>query len=298
MGAPLSRLTKLIRSLRRKPESIEPSSIDLPFNEPFTAANWPDNVPRELADERYAHRPAFLQAAQRNRSILEIGPFFNPSMFGDHVSYADVFDTDELRRKSIEERADPERVPTIDYVMRDGSLDAVDRTFNAVFTSHCIEHQPDLIGHLNDVERVLEPGGLYFLFAPDARTCFDHYRPLSMIADVLEAFEQRRRTHALRTVIAHTALTTHNDPIRHWLGDHGANLYEEDRSERINAALAIFRAADGGYIDSHAWQFSPTSFASIVNAANAMGLTRLRLLRVNATQVNAPEFNAILYKPT
>jgi hypothetical protein len=53
--------------------------------------------------------------------------------------------------------------------------------------------------------------------------------------------------------------------------------------------------ATGRYIDSHAWQFTPESFATSVMALQ--GLTNLSTERVNATFPGFAEFTAILRRP-
>jgi hypothetical protein len=44
--------------------------------------------------------------------------------------------------------------------------------FATRISSHCIEHQPDLIGHLIGVARLLSTNGLYFLTILDKRSVF------------------------------------------------------------------------------------------------------------------------------
>ena len=90
----------------------------------------------------------------------------------------------------------------------------------AVFSSHCIEHQPDLVRHLQEVANLLEPDGAYFLLIPNKLYCFDHFIAETSVADVMLAHHLGHRVHTLASVIEHRALTTHNDPSRHWLGDH------------------------------------------------------------------------------
>ena len=69
--------------------------------------------------------------------------------------------------------------------------------FDYVISSYCIEHQPDLIKHLQDFEHVLQPGGFYFVLAPDKRYCHDHFMQESTIAEVNGAQQERRTVHHL-----------------------------------------------------------------------------------------------------
>jgi SAM-dependent methyltransferase len=238
-------------------------------------------------------RRRFLDDCAAASSILEIGAFCNPLLSGGNVFHFDVLDREGLRRRARTLGLPEERVPEIHYVGDGGDLGSVDRTFAVVFSSHCIEHQPDLVHHLQQVEKLLEPGGSYRLLIPDKNYCFDHYLPESTIAQVLDAHRSRLRRHTLASVIEHRALTTHNDPARHWRGDHG----EQDPTtlaRRVRAAVAEFEAARGGYVDVHAWQFTPESFRCICVLLNELGHTRLRPLAVHATPYGSNEFGAVL----
>lgn len=225
------------------------------------------------------------------RSVLEIGPFCNPLLRGPSIAYLDVLDAEQLRARAVEIGVDPAGCPSwIDYV---GGLDQVRRRFDAVISSHAIEHQPDLIEHFRQVERILEPDGLFCLIIPDKRYCFDHYIAESTIAGVIQAHREQRRLHNLASVIEHVALTTHNDPHRHWAGDHGVAV-PPDRAARVEKAIRDHDFNPGRYVDVHAWYFTPDSFRTIVETLAALGLTGLELAGVYDTARDRNEFCAVL----
>ncbi|KQX22742.1 MULTISPECIES: methyltransferase domain-containing protein [unclassified Sphingomonas] len=225
------------------------------------------------------------------RSVLEIGPFCSPLLRGPAIAYLDVLDADQLRARAVEIRIDPAGCPAhIDYV---GGLDQVRRRFDAVISSHAIEHQPDLVHHLQQIERILAPGGLFCLIVPDKRYCFDHYIAESTIADVIEAHREQRRRHSLASVIEHVALTTHNDSRRHWAGDHGPAV-PADRAARVEKAIRDHDFNPGRYIDVHAWYFTPDSFRTIIETLAGLGLTGLELAGVYDTARDRNEFCAVL----
>ena len=130
-------------------------------------------------------RDRFLQLVPRGVSILEIGPFNQPVVFGNNVKYFDLFDCNQLIERAREIGLEFDKVPHVDYVQPFGDLSIVGERFDAVISSHLLEHQPDLIRHLQQVERLFDGAGLYFLVVPDKRYCFDHFIPESSIADVL-----------------------------------------------------------------------------------------------------------------
>ena len=240
-----------------------------------------------------ALRENLLLFIEDDISLLEIGPFCRPLKRGPRVEYLDVLDAGQLRARAAKAGANAAGVP--DVIHHVGDLDVVDRSYDAVLSSHAIEHQPDLVRHLQQVERVLNPGGGYFLIIPDKRYCFDHFMAESTIADVLQAHREQRRTHTLKSVVEHRALTVHNDHRRHWAGDHGNP--ERDRAARIKAALGEYEAAAGRYIDVHAWYFVPSSFRSIVTSLRELGLIGLEVAGIYHTARDRNEFCAILEKP-
>ena len=142
--------------------------------------------------------------------------------------------------------------------------------------------------------RLVGRGGLYFLIIPDKRYCFDHFLRESTIADVLDAYLTQRRLHSARSIIEHRVLTGHNDPLRHWKGDHGSPLLDH---KRLVEALAEIEANRGKYVDVHAWQFTPQSFREVTDTLNKLALVPLRPLRVYETPAGRLEFCAVLHWP-
>jgi SAM-dependent methyltransferase len=240
-------------------------------------------------------RDGFLRMLDHRRSILEIGPLANPALRGHQVKYFDVLPTDALRKKAAASGLDPDACPHIDFVSENGDLAVISDRFDVVFSSHAIEHQPDLVRHLRGVEQILNPQGQYFVIVPDKRYCFDHFIPESTIADVLDAYLRRVHRHDAASVIEHLALTTHNDSLRHWNGDHGEPACWTS-PERIRQAMDMVLANPTTYIDTHAWQFTPESFREIVHTLFGLGLTGLDVVRVYRTTHGSIEFYAVLQK--
>ncbi|MCW6511462.1 class I SAM-dependent methyltransferase [Lichenifustis flavocetrariae] len=287
------------------------NSLDPEFDADFYRKSYPDlqHMDRTTAEDhwhqfgiregrlgsRLAIRENFIPFLSEETSILEIGPFGKPVVTGPHVSYFDVLSQDDLKARAERIGLDPDRVPAIDWVSPVGDLSIVDRRFTAVVSSHCVEHQPDLIRHLKAVANVLKAGGRYYLVVPDKRFCFDALIPESSVADIIEA--RGATVHKLLSVIEHRAFTTHNDTSRHWAGDHLDDTHWESVLPRTNAALKEFEAAAGGYVDVHAWQFTPDSFRAVMAALHRKGLIDLVVERVYQTAFHKNEFTAVLCKP-
>ena len=239
----------------------------------------------------HAMREEFLKALLGMETVLEIGPFSSPAMYGDHVKYVDIMSTEEIRAATIERGGDIATVPNIHF---DRGLDSVTGTYSAIVSSHNVEHYPDLVGHFKSIERLIKPSGVYALIIPDKRFCFDQPFGETNVAEVIEAHVQQKEKHSLRHVLEHHALTGHNDSVAHWAGSHG-HVDASTRAARLKQAWDNFnQTSESKYIDVHAWKFTPASFREITEILYMMGLIGLRPVRVYDTPAGRLEFCAVL----
>jgi len=237
----------------------------------------------------------FIDLIPKNASKLEIGPFFRPVIRGDNVKYFDVLDRDSLVERAKALHYETEGIPEINFVDTNGDLSIISEQFDIAVSSHCIEHQPDLADHLQKVGKLLKPGGCYFIIIPDKRYIFDHFISETTIADIVFKHDQQVKTHSLKSVIEHLALTTHNDPPRHWAGDHGT-LYDGSIEERVKHAMEVYKKANGAYIDVHASYFTPDSFSRIMELLHKLAMIELKVIRNYHTRRNQNEFFVIMQK--
>jgi SAM-dependent methyltransferase len=243
-----------------------------------------------------AHRSGFLKTLPEDADILEIGPFTKAAILGPRVKYFDVLDKTSLLERAERHGFPTDRVVAIDYVSSVGDLSIVpDNNFDCAFSSHCIEHQPDLIRHLQHVARLLRDEGRYYLIIPDKRFCFDHFLEASAPEKVIKAYDEKRTVHTATSVFEHYALTTHSDPIGHWSNWH-ADPNEGDFRNRATHALKLFEEARGGYVDVHAWQFTPDSFRTLITELKKRDLIQFDIERVYDTVWSQYEFMAVLKK--
>ena len=242
-----------------------------------------------------ARRDDFIKLVPRAGLVLEIGPWFKPALRGPHVRYFDVWDTETSKRNAASVGGDPADCPDIHYVSPNSDLSMIPERFGAVISSHVIEHQPDFIRHLNAVADLLLDSGWYFLLVPDKRYCFDYFMPVSTIADVLDANIRKRVLHDPRNILEYGLLRTHNEPMRHWEGDHGKPRMAEDFGV-VQPAIDEASRYDQGYIDTHAWRLTPEVFRALLNDLRNIGLTNMVPARVYNTVRGSSEFAAILQK--
>jgi predicted SAM-dependent methyltransferase len=107
-----------------------------------------------------------------------------------HVRYVDRMTRAELLRVDGPGLAaiglDPALIPEIDFVDRAESLGNFgDRSLDFVVANHVLEHVEDPIGALQNLLRVIRPGGILFLTLPDARYTFDASRPRTTIEHLI-----------------------------------------------------------------------------------------------------------------
>jgi SAM-dependent methyltransferase len=101
------------------------------------------------------------------------------------------------------------------FVLEATDLASIDTgTYDAVLTSHVIEHLADPVGALEEWHRVLRPGGRLVIVAPHKDGTFDHLRPVTplehLVADNMARTPESDLTHL------HEVLSLHDlsrDPL-------------------------------------------------------------------------------------
>lgn len=245
-------------------------------------------------------RVEFAKLASDERA-LEIGPFTRPLLVGPNVKYADIHTTEQLQEIAPRFGLIASDVPDITWVVSPGDLTNIGERFDVVLSSHVIEHQPNLVGHLRQVSGLLNDSGRYLVLAPDYRYSFDHFMAPSNISDVLDAHVRNLNVHDPKSLIASRLAHAHNDPVRHWAGDHGDPeihpvFPDHDRITRLRLAHEQAALMPETLMNQHSWFFTPETFASILNDLNDLDLVDLQLERLYPTLRNSLEFWAVLRK--
>lgn len=260
--------------------------------------NW---YTKYIQKKRYTEQPKkpftrqdFINLIPKDAHVLEIGPFYSPLLKSKKVKYFDILDQKALKKRAVKinQQKNVKNIPLIDYVSPTGKLEVVKEKFDIVISSHVIEHQIDLIAHLQDVTGILNKAGLYYLLIPDKRYCFDHYINVSDLPEVVARHYENRKSHSLKSVIEHRAFTTHSDSIRHWNKDHGDASHNQRK--RIDVAVEDFKKSKGRNIDVHAWYFTPKSFEELITSLKKLGYINLSVKKIYKTERNSLEFFAIL----
>ena len=270
------------------------------------------------------NRPSFFRALEGFDGLgLEIGPLHAPICRREthNIRYIDVFSTDELKTRYANDPNVPiDNIVDIDYVWR-GDLygNFISERFDYVVSSHNIEHVPCLIAFLNSLSSCLNLGGKIYLAIPDKRYCFDHFKPESSIAEVLDAYFTKRKQPLPWHVVRDEMLRTHNNAVSHWKGEHGVPAYMLEREHLVEGAIPANNGAFLGsrqrsrsteplierlkshyatpeYRDTHVWIITPQSFEQIMEFLTENLLVGLELTDLFPTESNSHEFYAILSK--
>jgi SAM-dependent methyltransferase len=218
-----------------------------------------------------ADRHQLLAALQPAQRLLEIGPFDNPSLeslrhYGLQIDYADQFSREEMvERARLYPERNPEAIPFIRYVLANGGYEQIAERYDVVVSHHCVEHQPDLIAHLQSVARLLMPGGLYLFTVPDQRRCFDRYLPPTTLIDVVTAHLERRTRPSLQALVEHKCFT-----VRDWReAPHPLDTLSSAMRSPLEAALEEYEAHP--YVDVHCWKFTNERWRRLLRQLVVLG---------------------------
>lgn len=175
-------------------------------------------------------------------SGIEIGALTSPLRVppGASVRYVDRKSREALLREDGPELAklghDPRAIPEIDVVDDAGHLAGVaTESVDFVIANHVLEHVEDPIGGLENVLRVLRPGGVVLLTLPDARHTFDARRPRTSIEHV-------RRDHDEGPQVSRS------EHYREW-----AELIECFTGDELEARVSEFARQDARH-HFHVWE--------------------------------------------
>jgi predicted SAM-dependent methyltransferase len=223
-----------------------------------------------------------LFAVDRAGVGLEIGPSFSPiapRSAGFRVEVLDHATAAALREKYRNEpNVDIARIEEVDHVWRGEPLDELVGTgrYAWIIASHVVEHIPDLVSWLQELTRLLAPGGVISLIVPDGRYCFDHFRWPSTTGDVLQGFVERRRRHTPGTVFDHFAQFVTRAGMVSWNAETPGPFAYRYSFDDASRSFAQAQSSDD-YLDVHCWRFTPASFRLLLTELRLLGLIELEV---------------------
>ncbi len=232
-------------------------------------------------DRLQLRRQCVLASVEATAEILEIGPAHNailPKREGYHTRTVDYLDREGLvRRYQDFSQYKPEDIEEVDYVLPPGATmaDFIPDQFDLVVASHVIEHTTSIIDFVNEVERLLTPGGVLALVVPDHRYCFDRFRERAALGRVIDASLDPPAVHTPGSVIEEKLNATRFRETTAWapaMAGEYALIYSAEQARNYGDEA---RKADR-YIDTHNWISTPHHMRLLLHDLHALGFIRLR----------------------
>lgn len=239
---------------------------------------------------------------------LEIGPLHNPQVrhHDGEIRYLDHATKEELRKKYLgnpDAEAKADDLVEVDYVIAPGQsiAEAIGDwgPVDYVMASHVIEHVPNPVGWLAQIEDVLVESGVVSLVIPDKRYCFDARRSTTTLAQFIDLYLRDPPVSTPAQIFDFES--NFLDLITAQQLWDGADVTSMVRSDVPDPkAFALRRCREqlqsGEYVDVHASTFTPASFAELMGDLAELGLTNFAIAEIFPTDRNSYEFFATLEK--
>lgn len=237
---------------------------------------------------------------------LEIGPSHSPlapKRKGYHVEVADYLDREGLREHYQNHGVDLDAIEEVDYVWKGGSyykLIGKDKYYDYIIASHMIEHTTDFLGFLQDCSKMLKEDGVLKLAIPDKRYCFDHFRDVTGVSQVLNNSYNPAGLHSpgrvaeyLTNVVKRRGRISWKKPLFPFLNRRNRDYTFIYNRQEVQDIVRRVRE-DGEYVDIHHYVFTPASFELLIYDLRTLDLIDLAIEKNYGTRGN--EFIVVLRK--
>ena len=218
-----------------------------------------------------------------------------PKREGYNCLVLDVYDTPTLKERAAADVNIADRVEEIEDVDLIGSAVQIDRivagryplpSFDYVVSSHNFEHLSNPIKFLQGCSKILKPGGMVSMAVPDHRTCFDFFRPLTMLTDWLAAYiEDRERPTPFQNFHHAAYFASYDDgirrdtsffrfsPVEHVAGPPNLQDVFQDLMGRVTRKTEE-------YVDAHCSAFTPASIELLLLDCEYLGLLPFKVIEI------------------
>jgi 2-polyprenyl-3-methyl-5-hydroxy-6-metoxy-1,4-benzoquinol methylase len=219
-----------------------------------------------LPERRRDKLLSFIDPAKRG---IEIGPSHSPicpKSEGYRVEIIDHLSQEALKQKYTGHGVNLDAIEHVDYVWNGeaySDLTNCSHGYGWIVASHVIEHTPDLVQFLRGCDDILDEKGVLVLAIPDKRYCFDHLRPKTSLAAVIDAFEAKRSIHSVGTAAENFLNACQIDPTAEWDSARATDLRIIHPLSDVFTSMQAIR--NSHFLDLHAWCFTPSSFRLMIH---------------------------------
>ncbi|QYO68238.1 class I SAM-dependent methyltransferase [Leptolyngbya sp. 7M] len=224
----------------------------------------------------------FFQYINPSGRGLEVGPGpfpIAPKKEGFNVEVIDYAPKDELLSKFQAHGVETTGIEEVDHLWNGetyAELTGVKDHYDWIIASHVIEHVPDIVGFLNSCSEVLNGRGVLSLAVPDKRYCFDRFRPVSSLAQVIDSHLAGKTKHSIGSITDFELNQVLKNGLISWdRFSTGTDGYDfANQPEKVASDLRADNPTSE-YTDCHAWCFTPNSFRLMINDLYELGLIDL-----------------------
>ncbi|QGZ60807.1 methyltransferase domain-containing protein [Paraburkholderia acidisoli] len=244
-------------------------------------------------------RDQILKYIGKEQLGIEIGPYcwpLTPKRDGYRCLVMDVFDTATTRARAAEnptftaevlagiEDIDLVGSSTLidDVIEREGRLGE----FDYIVSSHNFEHLPNPLRFLQGCARVLKPEGIISMAIPDRRACYDYFRPVTRLADWLDAWltDRHRPTYAQSFDERWVRASYDHHGVPYGSFFQGADPALITAAMTFEEDFAMWRdrlkANDAEYHDAHCSVFTPASLELLLRDSAWLGLIPFEVVEI------------------
>lgn len=256
--------------------------------------------------EKYLKKESVSREALIRKNIskeevgLEIGPSHHPIVSkkeGYNVEVVDWLNQEGLKEHYKDHGVNVDAIEEVDYVWTGGSYSQlIGKTgyYDYIIASHMIEHTTNLLGFLRDCSELLKKDGFLRLAVPDKRYCFDHFRDVTGLAEVINNYYHPNSLQSVGNVAEyHLNVVKYKDDIS-W-GRTTSVWKPSDKDYKFVHSVDLAKRfmnmvnENNTYIDIHHYVFTPLSFELLI-----MDLRLLELLDLEITELTETEGNEFI----
>jgi SAM-dependent methyltransferase len=212
---------------------------------------------------------------------LEIGPLDSPGLRKEdcNVYYMDYSSTEEIKKCYENSYANLDKIVEIDYPTHELSYSQATggKKFDAVFSSHCVEHTLDLIGHLQEVSSILKDGGRYVLIVPDGDNYADFNRQNTTFREVYNVYKKRQDI-SLFKLDCFLDSTNYDCPEDiQYIYHNRISMIRKLISEDYESMKSFSENVNADFWGGHNWKFNYVSILEILRNCLRLNLIDLEL---------------------